>query len=139
MTVTEKIRLAVCDGNAGVTFTAAQIIALVLAAYPETNPASITVSDRAQSDKQAKPYSDYLFARVAGGYEVLAPEARTLQTSGRKASQNAEMTLAQAKALIAAHEATKAAQTVVVEPDKANGATPELSDSDLEALTAPTN
>lgn len=125
MNVTEKIEKVIGDA-VGATFTAKEIVQLVMAAFPDTNPASITVSDRAVSAKQATQYADYLFERVGNGYKVLpvADRVRKPAAKGSRGTSDAAA-LASAQAKIAELTAKLAQQTVLptvaADANKANG------------------
>lgn len=98
MTNTEKI-VSVTRPFVGKSLTSKQVIALVLNTYPETNPASIMVSDHAGANSKGITYASQVFDRFYTGYLVRsAVVAKATKARGRVSMADA---LAQANALLA--------------------------------------
>lgn len=97
MTNTEKI-VVVTRPFVGKALTAKQVIALVLATYPETNPASIMVSDHAGANSKGVTYCSQVFDRVATGY--LVRDAVIPKASKTRSKVSMADALAQANALL---------------------------------------
>lgn len=116
MTNTEKI-IVVTRPFVGKSLTAKQVQALVLNAYPETNPASIMVSDHAGANSKGVTYCSQVFDRSASGYVVRAEViAKPSKTRGRVSMADA---LAQANALLQASTVQGQAIVGTVADDKA--------------------
>lgn len=99
MTNTQKIVNATRN-HVGHVLSAKMVQALVLAMYPETNAASIMVSDHAGANSKGITYASQVFDRVPTGYLVRADViVKATKARGQVSMADA---LAQANALLQA-------------------------------------
>lgn len=118
MTNTDKI-VAATRKHVGHTLSAKMVQALVLAQFPDTNPASIMVSDHAGANSKGITYCDQVFDRSATGYVVRAEVVRKPKTARSK--QSTAGALIAANALLQVNVAQGKA-IVVPPPAPTNGA-----------------
>jgi ABC-type lipopolysaccharide export system ATPase subunit len=105
MTNTQKIQAATRP-FIGKTLTSKQIVALTLAAFPDTKLGSILPSDHAGAGKTGNVYADQLFARTNAGYVVLADADIVRKPKTGRTRESLADALASAQALLKTTDAT---------------------------------
>jgi len=95
MTNTDKIRNATRP-FVGISLSAKEIQAVVLAQYPDTQVGSILPSDHAGANSHGNVYADQLFQRDGGKYLVLSDDAIVAKPKSPRSRMTLDAALASA-------------------------------------------